>query len=91
MFKPEVGMLVHRILGGVVEMPMIIKTVDETSFTVVPQEKPDFEDHWTFDIATGAEIDEDLKWGPKYGITGSIIKEIIEAEKAARAAALGDD
>lgn len=28
---------------------------------------------WTFDATTGAEIDEDLKWGPKYGVTGSHI------------------
>lgn len=31
---------------------------------------------WTFDPKTGAEIDEDLHWGPKYGATGSfLVKE----------------
>jgi hypothetical protein len=29
---------------------------------------------WTFDQESGAEIDEDLGWGPKTGRTGSFIK-----------------
>lgn len=28
---------------------------------------------WTFDRATGAEIDDELGWGPAYGITGSYL------------------
>jgi hypothetical protein len=28
---------------------------------------------WTFDQATGMEIDEDLGFGPKFGITGSYL------------------
>lgn len=31
---------------------------------------------WTFDRATGAEIDHDLQWGPEYGRTGSYIRLI---------------
>lgn len=31
---------------------------------------------WTFDPETGAEVDEGLQWGPKFGRTGSyLIKE----------------
>lgn len=33
-------------------------------------------DLWTFDQATGAEIDEDLGWGPPPLTTGSFIEEI---------------
>lgn len=29
---------------------------------------------WTFDRETGAEEDETLQWGVKYGVTGSKIK-----------------
>ena len=32
---------------------------------------------WTFDRATGAEIDHDLRWGPQYGATGSCLVEIV--------------
>jgi hypothetical protein len=28
---------------------------------------------WTFDRYTGAEIDEDLGWGPSFGRTGSYL------------------
>lgn len=30
---------------------------------------------WTFDMATGAEVDIDLEWGPKWGKTGTYLKE----------------
>ncbi len=29
---------------------------------------------WTFDRETGAEVDEDLQWGPAFGRTGSYIE-----------------
>lgn len=31
---------------------------------------------WTFDRATGIEIDDELDWGPKYGRSGSYIREL---------------
>ena len=31
---------------------------------------------WTFDRKTGAEVDDYLKWGPKYGITGTYLERI---------------
>ena len=38
------------------------------------EEQGFFNGGWTFDRATGAEEDEDLKWGVKYGATGSFIE-----------------
>jgi hypothetical protein len=29
---------------------------------------------WTFDTKTGAEEDQDLEWGVKYGATGTYLK-----------------
>ena len=29
---------------------------------------------WRFDKATGAELDDLLQWGPRYGISGSFIR-----------------
>lgn len=31
---------------------------------------------WTFDRATGAEIDHDQQWGPEYGKSGGFITRI---------------
>jgi hypothetical protein len=56
------GDTVTRMLGGVVPMVMVVER------NVI---------HcgggWTFDAATGAEIDEELGWGPAPGITGSYL------------------
>jgi len=35
---------------------------------------------WCFDRATGAEIDEELGWGPQFGVTGSKIIDILHLE-----------
>lgn len=32
---------------------------------------------WTFDLATGVEVDDDLEWGPKYGQSGSRLIAVI--------------
>lgn len=29
---------------------------------------------WAFDAETGAEVDDELGWGPEYGRTGSFIE-----------------
>ena len=34
---------------------------------------------WTFDRETGAEIDEELQWGPEHGRTGSFIVRVQQA------------
>lgn len=33
---------------------------------------------WEFDKAGGAEIDEDLGWGPKHGVTGTFLTGVID-------------
>lgn len=38
----------------------------------------DPEQGWTFDRATGIEVDELLGFGPKYGISGSWISRVLE-------------
>lgn len=41
-----------------------------------------FCNRWEFDRETGAEIDEDLQWGPKYGKSGgflTLLKPAVEA------------
>lgn len=42
-----------------------VTAVDETTLM--------FQGMWTFDRKTGAEEDEDLQWGVKYGRTGSTL------------------
>jgi len=62
------GDTVTRILGG---YPMLLRvtSVDEHLIHCGPS-------GWTFDRLTGAEVDDDLGWGPAYGITGSyLVKE----------------
>ena len=58
-----VGDIVTRRLAGVVPMQLRVTSVDDTLLYCGP---------WTFDRDTGAEVDEDLGWGPTPG-TGSMI------------------
>jgi len=59
------GDTVRRYLGGKVPIDLIVSEVTITKIICGP---------WTFDRATGAEIDEDLNWGPKH--TGSYIERL---------------
>ncbi len=38
---------------------------------------------WSFDRATGAEVDHDLRWGPMYGITGTFLIGLAEETQSA--------
>jgi hypothetical protein len=38
---------------------------------------------WSFDRATGAEVDHDLRWGPMYGITGTFLVGLAGEKPAA--------
>lgn len=58
-----VGDTVIRILGRVVEMPLRVTELDDETVTC---------GWWTFDRATGAEVDEELGWSTEG--TGSILK-----------------
>lgn len=62
----KVGDTVTRFLGGA-EMTLNVTEVTDDRIKC---------GGWEFDKATGAEIDEDLGWGPppKYAYTGSFIK-----------------
>ncbi len=60
----KVGDIVTRWIGGEIPMPM---RVDKIVGSVIECGA------WTFDLATGAEIDEDLGWGAPPLMTGSYI------------------
>lgn len=50
-------------MAGVIPMDMRVERIDDGVIYMVGG--------WTFDAATGAEIDDDLGWGPDKGVTGS--------------------
>lgn len=60
----ELGDPVVRNLGGV-EMVLRVTEMTDDVIECGP---------WTFDKATGAEIDEELDWGPPPKRTGSVIR-----------------
>lgn len=39
---------------------------------------------WSFDRATGAEVDHGLGWGPQYGMTGTFLIGLADDEPPAR-------
>ena len=59
----KAGDVVYRYLAGVIEMPLNVQSVENGIIDC----------GGTFDQATGAEIDEDLNWGPPPKMTGSYI------------------
>jgi hypothetical protein len=61
------GDRVTRILGGA-PMVLCVTDVDERLIHCGPRGSG-----WTFDRETGAEVDEELGWGPKFGVTGSYL------------------
>lgn len=63
----KVGDRVVRLLGG--ELPMEL-VVTEVSDEVIVCGGPG---GWRFDRVTGIEVDEELGWGPQFGITGSYL------------------
>ncbi len=60
----QVGDKVTRWLAGSIPMPLKVTAVTETIIECAD---------WTFDRATGAEIDDFLGWGPPPKMTGSYI------------------
>lgn len=68
----KVGDTVIRTVAGTMEMPL--KVTELTDDIIVCGS-------WNFDRATGAEIDDDLNWGPPPKHTGSFLKEIVEEKK----------
>jgi len=60
----QVGDKVIRMLAGSIPMPLAVTEVKEDRYVCAM---------WEFDKTTGAEIDEDLRWGPPPLSTGSYI------------------
>ena len=69
MFDVKEGDVVRRMLAGVVPHDLIVSKVENGIIECGA---------WTFDQATGAEIDEDLNFGPPPKMTGSLLTEILE-------------
>ena len=61
------GDVVTRILGGQ-PMELRVTQVDEH---LIYCGKPGV--GWSFDRVTGVEVDEELGWGPQFGITGTYL------------------
>ena len=59
----KVGDVVTRMLAGT---PMKLNVVGVTETLI--------DCGWKFDRKTGMEVDEDLGWGPEFGITGSYLR-----------------
>lgn len=68
----RVGDQVTRMLAGSLPMPLRVTEVLPDRIICGA---------WTFDRKTGAEIDEDLDWGPPPQHTGSYLKEIQQKEQ----------
>lgn len=71
---PEVkpGQIVTRMLAGVVPKRLKVTSVDGEFIHC---------GWWKFDRRTGAEVDEELGWGPRpeYRATGSFLTEVEDA------------
>lgn len=65
----KVGDTVTRMLAGSVAMPLKITEISDTVITCGP---------WRFCAKTGAEIDDDLGWGPPPKSTGSYLQGIAQ-------------
>lgn len=68
------GDSVLRMLAGTIPQPVKVLKVKEDVIVCGDGRPGAF---WEFDAATGAELDEDLNWGPPplYPYTGSVLKE----------------
>ena len=64
----EVGDKIGRQMGS--DGPIMWLTVTEVDETTI------YCNLWQFDRATGAEIDDELQWGPEYGRSGSFIVRV---------------
>lgn len=72
----KVGDVVTRMLAGVITKQLVVVEVDEKLIYCCPMGyKWPKEECWSFDIATGAEVDDFLNWGPPPKMTGSYLKD----------------
>jgi hypothetical protein len=61
-----VGDSVTRLLGGSMAMALVVTAVDDRFIYCG-------EDGWKFDRDSGVEVDEEIGWGPQFGLTGSFL------------------
>src|SRR6267142_273415 len=81
----KVGDKVIRSIGQApksVKMTMVVKAKDDKMIVCSALQPNGSEVHggWTFDLKTGAEEDEYLEWGVKYGATGSFIESKVQEQ-----------
>lgn len=72
------GDQVVRMLAGTIPCPLIVLDIRDGRIicgngVITGTEPGDMNEGWSFDIATGAEIDEFLNWGPPPKMTGSYL------------------
>lgn len=69
-YHVRVGDTVTQAFGGTeIRLKLVVTAVNDD---LIQCGGPD---GWHFDRETGLEVDEELKWGPKYGITGTFLVE----------------
>lgn len=68
----EVGDTVVRLMGGSVEMPLVVSKVDD-QFVYCGD--------YTFEREHGCEYDPDLQWGSPWRATGSIITKVVKKDE----------
>lgn len=64
----EPGDTVRRMLAGTIPCDLVVQKIENGIIDC----------GWTFDLKTGAEIDDDLGWGPPPKVTGSYLSEIVK-------------
>lgn len=62
-----VGDTVTRLLAGSIPMSLVVTDIDERFIHCGGP------GGWKFDRSTGIEVDEELGWGPQFGISGSYL------------------
>jgi hypothetical protein len=62
----KVGDSVTRLLAGSIPMVLVVTGVDDRFIHCG-------EGGWKFDRESGLEVDEELGWGPQFGLTGSFL------------------
>jgi hypothetical protein len=81
------GDRVRRVLGGAA-MTLVVSAVDEDFIHCGPPGVG-----WKFDRATGIEVDEEIGWGPQFGVAGSYLihhyEEAAEGEESGSEASSG--
>lgn len=68
MIDIKVGDIVVRFIAGLIPQELKITEITDTLVKC---------GDWTFDLNTGAEIDNDIGWGPPPKMTGSYIQKLV--------------